>query len=362
MGQVVAELDDREAEMDAILRRRRILTAAIDRDYAAHHLDYIANQVEWLLLDLSSRETEYVARLGRQHFGLRVDLLAVIDTRSDEPTESAILACHAAWRSLERNSAAARWFLARYRSLLLRRLESMAWDGTGRPGVLPRDIVRVLADWTEGEPDPLTYLASVVPGSIRELLPDRLAASDHGTSHVEADLVSETDRAIWHAASRPSGAGDDPAVVRTLQRLDALSRSALFGALSPEASLELCHRLTEVRFEPGEPVYWAREATDDVYGVTSGEFEELDANGRTTARHGAGDWFGELAFLTQTPRRTTVRAAGPASCLVLSDSDLERVALNHPIVGLRLARALARRLEAMAPVRRQASTRSAQRA
>ena len=67
-------------------------------------------------------------------------------------------------------------------------------------------------------------------------------------------------------------------------------------------------------------------------------------DGRTVARLGPGDFFGELSVLDGQPRIAQVLADGPTTCLALATWDFEAVLLAEPRVSLAILRGLAGRL------------------
>ncbi|MGH3003345.1 MAG: cyclic nucleotide-binding domain-containing protein [Gaiellaceae bacterium] len=73
---------------------------------------------------------------------------------------------------------------------------------------------------------------------------------------------------------------------------------------------------------------------------------KVTKNGRTINRLGAGDFVGEIALLTGSPRTATVTTTEPASVLVLTDRAFHRVAKEIPSVHASLLKALSERLQA----------------
>ena len=72
---------------------------------------------------------------------------------------------------------------------------------------------------------------------------------------------------------------------------------------------------------------------------------KVTRGGRTIAKLGPGDFFGELSILTGTPRMARVVAtATPTRCVTLSARGLRRVLAEEPKVALRLLENVARRL------------------
>ncbi len=92
---------------------------------------------------------------------------------------------------------------------------------------------------------------------------------------------------------------------------------------------------------------WENEYNDDVYFLIEGKLEVFITKEEQPVRVGIiepGKMFGELAFFTEDPRIATVRALEPSKCFVLTDTDLQLLAYEHPTILMQMAGALAKRL------------------
>lgn len=112
---------------------------------------------------------------------------------------------------------------------------------------------------------------------------------------------------------------------------------------------ELEALLRERVCEAGEVVFRAGDAEDTLYFVSQGAVRiEIDAaHGRPfhVATYGAGDFFGEMAFLDAQPRSATARAVdAPTRLLSLSRREFDGLVAHHHRLGLTLTMALARQL------------------
>jgi len=67
-------------------------------------------------------------------------------------------------------------------------------------------------------------------------------------------------------------------------------------------------------------------------------------NGRRVGSLGPGDFFGEMALLTNEPRMADVVAAGPVRTLVISDRAFARLLRESPDVQRKVLAALAERV------------------
>lgn len=70
----------------------------------------------------------------------------------------------------------------------------------------------------------------------------------------------------------------------------------------------------------------------------------ISRKGRKLGDLGAGDWFGEIALLTGSPRTATVTALTPIRVLVLTDRAFRRVVETMPTIALRVLASVGQRL------------------
>jgi len=81
-----------------------------------------------------------------------------------------------------------------------------------------------------------------------------------------------------------------------------------------------------------------------VFGVIVDGVLRVVKNGRTVARMGPGEFFGEVAVLDPGPRTASLVAETAGRCMKIRGQDLARLMSTEPGVGAEIARVLARRL------------------
>ncbi len=104
---------------------------------------------------------------------------------------------------------------------------------------------------------------------------------------------------------------------------DQIARVPLFASLGPAARAKVARLLRSRLAVPGEPLVVKGERGDAMYFIASGAVEvKLDP---APLRLGSGDFFGELALLTNQPRTADVAALGYCRLLVLRARDFRRL-------------------------------------
>jgi CRP/FNR family transcriptional regulator, cyclic AMP receptor protein len=71
---------------------------------------------------------------------------------------------------------------------------------------------------------------------------------------------------------------------------------------------------------------------------------EVRKDSKRLALLGAGDFFGEIALVTRTPRTATVTLTEPSSLLVMAEREFDALLKAEPEIQARVLRALADRL------------------
>jgi CRP/FNR family transcriptional regulator, cyclic AMP receptor protein len=127
------------------------------------------------------------------------------------------------------------------------------------------------------------------------------------------------------------------------RRAELLGACRLFTALTPEQLGSIAGIATEVDFAGERVIARQGEIGTGFFVVVDGAVRVV-RDGRTIARLGPGEFFGELSVLDGGPRVAQVVAEGPTRCLALATWDFEQVLLEQPALTLAILRELARRL------------------
>jgi CRP/FNR family transcriptional regulator, cyclic AMP receptor protein len=144
--------------------------------------------------------------------------------------------------------------------------------------------------------------------------------------------------------SRPTGRRRDRPLGK--QHADLLKGVPLFSELSRRHLRRLAERADEVEFAKGEVIVEAGARGGAFFVILSGQ-ARVTKDGRTLARLGPGDFFGELALLDGGPRSATVTAATELIAVRIFKRAFDRLVAEEPLVGAKMLGVLAARLRAV---------------
>lgn len=132
-------------------------------------------------------------------------------------------------------------------------------------------------------------------------------------------------------------------MLRKNAKLELIKRVPLFAGCSRRELEEIASIADEIHLPEG------RTLTKE--GATGREFlvlvegtADVRRNGRRINTLGAGDFLGEIALVTGTPRTATVTTTSPARMLVVTARDFRSLLRRLPSMQLKVLEALAARL------------------
>ena len=129
-------------------------------------------------------------------------------------------------------------------------------------------------------------------------------------------------------------------------KADALRRAPLFQNLSRGELVELAKRTEDMEIEEGKVLAREGDLGSEFFVVVDGEVS-VTKDGRELRRLSAGDFFGEIALIWDSPRRTaTVTAATPLRFFVLTRQAFRSLIDHHPDIESRVLEALEERVHA----------------
>jgi CRP-like cAMP-binding protein len=127
--------------------------------------------------------------------------------------------------------------------------------------------------------------------------------------------------------------------------VDTLARLSLFADLSHPQLEALAHAVSEEVFAEGQRVIRQDVTGSGFYVILEGEARVV-IDGEERARLTPGDFFGEIAILTDEPPTADVIATTVLRCVMIPANELKPFMLKQPSVTYRMLQAEARRLRA----------------
>jgi CRP-like cAMP-binding protein len=221
--------------------------------------------------------------------------------------------------------------------------------GEQRGGALLAPAPRAASAGEPPDADELPLeLAARGPTALDDILLAARAAHERG---VEPDLDGEdgVGPAEPPETASPVGEHDEPLAPRTAL---GLPRVAIFSDLHRDAFVALTAAMALRRVRAGEVVLEEGDTGTSFYVVAAGSLTVSKRDERRDvvrlARLGEGDFFGEMALLSGSPRAATVTADEPAELLEFRAEALREVAGRHPQLAASLRRFYRQRLLANA--------------
>jgi ATP-binding cassette subfamily B protein len=105
---------------------------------------------------------------------------------------------------------------------------------------------------------------------------------------------------------------------------DHLAKIPILSHLGEEKRVILATKFKTVRFSPGSTIIRQGEPAKEFFIIHRGKVEVLIGD-ETIDQLEDGEFFGEIGLLFDVPRRATLRALTPVSCLRLDRDDFERL-------------------------------------
>jgi CPA1 family monovalent cation:H+ antiporter len=133
-----------------------------------------------------------------------------------------------------------------------------------------------------------------------------------------------------------SGVDVRPRLDLGLEIRGLLSKVPMFAALNAHDLDAVAHLLRPRVSVPGETLIRTGERGDAMYFISSGVVE-VHAAGRHIPL-AAGDFFGEMALVMDTPRQADVRASSYCQLLVLQAADFKAMLKRHPAIKTQIDR------------------------
>jgi CRP/FNR family transcriptional regulator, cyclic AMP receptor protein len=119
------------------------------------------------------------------------------------------------------------------------------------------------------------------------------------------------------------------------EKLDLLGGVPLFAGLGKRDLQRIFNTAKPTEHAAGEVVLTEGQSGVGFHLIVGGEVKVI-TNGRTVARLGPGEFFGEMALVDDSPRMATIVAESDVSTIVISKWDFRALVKEHPELAWRL--------------------------
>jgi CRP-like cAMP-binding protein len=132
-------------------------------------------------------------------------------------------------------------------------------------------------------------------------------------------------------------------------KVQLIKKVPLFSKLSKKGLEEVAHIADELDLPQGKVMAEEGDRGREFFVLLEGE-AEVTKGGRSINSMHEGDFFGEIALVTQMPRTATVTATTDVRVLVITERDFASLLKHSDEVGRCVAEALAERIAPELPV------------
>jgi CRP-like cAMP-binding protein len=132
-------------------------------------------------------------------------------------------------------------------------------------------------------------------------------------------------------------------------KASALARAPLFKGLTSTELVELAKVTEDMEVDDGRVLAREGDIGQEFFVIVDGEVA-VAKDGAEIRRLGSGDFFGEIALIWDSPRRTaTVTAAGPVRFFVLTRQSFRSLIDHHPDIEEKVLSVLEERVRTTQP-------------
>jgi CRP-like cAMP-binding protein len=134
-----------------------------------------------------------------------------------------------------------------------------------------------------------------------------------------------------------------PARVRSATKVELIARVPLFAGLAKREVGQVASIADEIDLPADKVLIREGERGREFFVLLEGEVE-VTRKGEKLATRRAGEFFGEVALVSDLPRIATVRTSKPVRALVIRDVDFRALLQRTPAIAVKVLQAVADRL------------------
>ncbi len=132
-------------------------------------------------------------------------------------------------------------------------------------------------------------------------------------------------------------------MLRRNEKVELVRHVPLFSQCSKRELAEIAGIADEIDLREGKVLIREGERGREFFVLLDGS-AEVTKDGRRVNTLGAGDFFGEIALVSHSPRTATVTATSPVHTLVITERSFRRLLDEVPEIQRKVLLALAERL------------------
>jgi HEAT repeat protein len=234
-------------------------------------------------------------------------------------------------------------------------------ESVGNPEIV-RPLLGLWEAEEEMDPPPADWLVDLLQDPdpwIRSCA--ALAASALNTNSDLTQVLERLARKDPDPIVRESAAyslnGDTPvetlATISVMERIIFLRQVPLFADLPPRDLQQIAQIAEEFYYEPGEVLARQGEQGDEMYIIVYGKVQVLKENEEgeeiEIARRTKGEYVGEMAIISQSPRMATLSAIDEVRTLCISQKEFQGILRMRPETSLAVIEILCERLRESSP-------------
>jgi CRP/FNR family cyclic AMP-dependent transcriptional regulator len=132
-------------------------------------------------------------------------------------------------------------------------------------------------------------------------------------------------------------------VLRRNEKVELIKRVPLFSNCSKRELAQIAQLADEIDLREGKEMIREGSRGREFFVLLEGD-ADVAKNGRSINKLSAGDFFGEIALVSDSPRTATVTATSPVRALVITDRSFRRLLDDSPEIQRKVLVELAERL------------------